>query len=629
VRRGRAGRSGGSAWTRHGGLCAACVAVVVGCQKDPVVTTRTVTLHAPQGCAAGLADLDAMAYGVYRSLGDFDAPAPPGGHPLVPEGVALPEIDPRARALLVDATEGEGGREWMGLTGVAPSGAVDLLLLPELTSCAFHGPLTQRAGAVMAPVGGGRVLVVGGKGASGAALPATLALSLATGAVTPVNPDLATPRNGAAITGFGPGGLVSGGLDVHGAVLDRAEVYAPDRGGFEPDAIVLGAARASAGAVVLATGETLLVGGVGTDGTTALDSMEIVDPATRTARTTNVARLAVARIAPSVLRLASGEILVAGGVGSNGAAIARLEWFSADASQPTIRAEDLVAGSARAYVALQSGGALAVVAPPPGADGTFQNTWIIDADGVLEPAASIAGALSQPALFGGAGDAPVLWTGDRWLRWEPWLGTFGALGALDDVPAQVGATTASPDPGLALWVDPSNPAAPRVTALRFDVRGEYSPLSSPLLLSDAEDTSPDHLATDGAVTFDPALFGGALQLVPGASAFVTDRTYADVRIELDAPSGAPALLVLRDALGHELEVGGASCPGAVVTGSALTLVVERRGSSLKWSVSGNAPSSPCATPFAPDARLTIGVRGAPDLTHSVARNLRVTRLGAP
>jgi len=240
--------------------------------------------------------------------------------------------------------------------------------------------------------------------------------------------------------------------------------------------------------------------------------------------------LAVPRIAPSVLRLASGEVLVAGGADANGVAVLTLEWFSPDASH-TKRTEDLVAGSARAYVALQSGGALAVIAPPAGADATFHNTWVIDPDGVLEAATSIEGALTQPALFGGAGDAPVLWTGDRWLRWQPWLGTFGALGARDAAPAHVGVVSASPDRGLALWLDSSNTSEPRFTALRFDVRGEYSPLGGPLLVSDAGDLSPDHLVTSGAVTFDSALDGGALTLEPGASAFVTDRTYADVRVE--------------------------------------------------------------------------------------------------
>ncbi|HEY5147352.1 MAG TPA: hypothetical protein VII82_11320, partial [Polyangiaceae bacterium] len=533
------------------------------------------------------------------------------------------------RSLLVDATAAMD-REWQGVSSVPGSGAVDVLLLPALTSCSLHGALTARPGAITAPVGASRVLVVGG---AASATP-TVVLRLDTGSVAPATPDLGTPRNRAAVTAFGPGALVAGGVSVRdGTVLSQAEVYDAAVGGFDKTVVTLATARADAGSVVLATGETLLLGGVGSDGKTVLASMELVDPVTRRARTTNLGMLETPRRSPTVLRLASGEILVAGGVDASGAAVPALEWFSADASRSTQRTETLVTGSARAYVALQGGGALAVVAPPSNQDPgtTFQNTWILGADGP-EPATPIPGALSQPELFGGAGGSPVLWTGDRWLRWEPWLGAFGALDALDDTPANVGTMTTSPDPGLALWLDTTldtTNATPRFTALRFDVRGEYSPLSGPLLVTDATDTSPDRLATDGDLAFDPTIANGALTLNPGASAFVTDRTYADVRIEVDAPTGAPALLVLRDPLGNELEIGGASCPGAVVTGSPLTLTVERRGAAIDWTVSGGTPSNACPDPFAAGARLSIGVRGAPDLTRSVARNLRVTRLGTP
>ena len=105
----------------------------------------------------------------------------------------------------------------------------------------------------------------------------------------------------ATVTTFGNGALVAGGIDAQGAgVLDEAEVYDPSLGGFDQQhPITLSTQRASAGAAVLVTGETLLVGGVGADGTTALDSMEIVDPTTRTVHVEGVARLAVPRLADS------------------------------------------------------------------------------------------------------------------------------------------------------------------------------------------------------------------------------------------------------------------------------------------------------------------------------------------
>jgi hypothetical protein len=321
------------------------------------------------------------------------------------------------------------------------------------------------------------------------------------------------------------------------------------------------------------------------------------------------------------MRLASGEILVAGGSDAAGP-VTRLEWFAPDASVPTRCSADLVAGSARAFVALQTGGALAVVAPPPGAPSGFQNVWVIGADCVVEPAAPIVGALTQPVLFGGAGGAPVLWTGDRWLQWSSWSGAFVALAVLDDVPAHVGDAWTSADPGLALWLDATTS---ELTALRFDARGPYSTLPPSILETDAMETAPDRLAAAGVVSFDASI--GGLVLAPGASAFVTDRTYADVAIDVTAPTGEPALVVLRDERGGELEVGGIDCRGAIEQGAQATHV-ERRGAAVTWSI-GGGPSGTCTASVSPDARISVGFRGVMSAARSVASDVRVRRLGEP
>src|SRR5208283_3913072 len=113
---------------------------------------------------------------------------------------------------------------------------------------------------------------------------------------------------------------------------------------------------------------------------------------------------------------------------------------------------------------------------------------------------------------------------------------FGALDVLDDVPAQIGAATCSPDPGLALWIAVD---AAVMTALRFDTRGEYAPLPLPLLVNDTTETAPDRLPGAGLLAFDAS---SGLLLGPGASVFVTDRTYADLSVDIDAPTGEPALI---------------------------------------------------------------------------------------
>jgi hypothetical protein len=607
-------------------LCCANAMAAGACRKDPIVTDRAVTLHVPQACAA-----DGGAYAEYEALGDFEPAPAASGHLLSGVGGALPEIDSAARALVVQADESD--REWLGEGDVPALGDVDILLLPSLSSCPLTAPVGPRDSPTLGAVADPDVLVVGG--GSGTSTPGTYVAHLDTGEVEAVPPyqDLLTPRTRASVTPFGEGGLVAGGVDPRsGSLLATAEVYSSALGGFaQQQPVALSEARADHGAVVLATGETLLVGGVGASGD-VLGSMELVDPVTRQVRAEDVAQLAVARRNPTVLRLASGEILVAGGLDSSGAAVSAIEWLASDASQSSKLPRDLVAGSARAYAALGAGGALAVIAPPSNAPADFQNVWVIDADGAFEPATPIAGSIAQPVLFGGAGGAPVLWTGGaagRWLRWQPWSGAFGPLDVLDDRPAQIGAATASAetglaDTGLALWLDASTQ---KVTGLRFDVRGSYSGLSGPLLVADASDMAPDRLVASGVVTFDPTV---GLDLAPGASAFVTDRTYADVDVAVDAPTGEPALVVLRDTLGNELEAGGAACPGAIVAGSsASSLAVTRRGATVTWSLSGGVTHTCPTTVFEPDARLSVGVRGAPDLTRSVARNLRVTRVGQP
>jgi hypothetical protein len=596
-------------------VAVALAAVASGCSRDAPVTTRIVTAYTPKACA-----VSGDAFAQYFELGDFDPVAPATGHLLDEVGTSLPELDPAARALVVDATSED--LTWWGLAPVPPSGDLGVLLLPSLASCALSGGSGPRQGAVVAAIPGDLALVVGG-GTQGVNQP-TYVADLTTGVFAKLTgPDLGAPRAAFTITAFGDQALVAGGSNAAGgAVQSSAETFSAAAGFDQRHPILLSEPRADHGAVVLAGGQTLLVGGVGADGKTVLGSMDRIDPATGTAQEQGVAVLAVARRAPTVLRLASGEVLVAGGVDASGNAVDTLEWFAPDASYATRTPQDLVVGSARAFVALGGGGALAVMAPPTAAPVPFDNVWVIDADGALEAAAPLPG-VTAPVLFDGAGGAPVLWTGSpggRWLRWQPWQGAFGPLEVLDPAPADVSPSYASADPGLALWVDGATSA---LTLLRYDTRGPYSTLQGPLLSTAADDVAPDRLARPGIASFDPAI---GLTLGPGASAFVTDRTYADVSVTVDAPTGKPAKVVLRDEQGVELEVGGGGCPQALAAaGGASTLTVQRTAASVTWSLSTGA-SGTCPAGVATGARLSIGLRAPDDVTESVARDLVVHRV---
>lgn len=610
------------------------------CHKDPAVTTRTVTAWVPAACP-----VDASAYAQYLAYGDYDPPASPlTGHLLSSVGQELPEVVGATRELVVtvtpsgDASPQASGQGWTGVAAVADGGDVNVLVLPERSSCPLTTPVgpgtvdggvVPSPGATVAAVGSGRVLVVG-VGAVPGQTPQTYVARLDTGEVDPVSPS--DPRTYASVTPFGDGALVAGGMSIDGFVRDTLEVYSPASGFDQPTGKKLDEPRMQHGAVVLAGGQTLLVGGVGQDGKTVLGSLETVD-SQLDANEGGLGRLATPRRNPTVLRLASGEILVAGGFDGAGQPVQTLEWFAPDGTPRHKQTVTLAQGSKRAFIALEGGGALAVVTPPDGTPecppgpppcsdtscGCFQNVWVIDATGAPEPAAFIASELPDPVLFGGAGGAPVLWTGARWLQWQPWLGAFGPLSVLDAAPANVGSARCTPDPGLALWLDDTTGA---LTLMRFDTRNAYSPLGAPLLVQGPDDTSPDGL---GAVRWSAG--EGGLVLSSGGAAFVTDRTYADVAIDLGVPTGEPALVELRDPTGRTFDVGVAAleCP----TPAASSHVhVERRGQAVTWSVDGGA-ASPCAQALADGtARVSVGVR-AVGSGRSIARDLVVTRLGEP
>src|SRR5439155_1904112 len=177
----------------------------------------------------------------------------------------------------------------------------------------------------------------------------------------------------ASATPFGRGALVAGGVDPSDPAdptgehaLDTALVFA---GGIrENDRIDLGnRARAHHGAIELASGETLLVGG--TNGGIVLSSLVAIDPVTKSTRVFGLGELRQGRKDPVVVRLADNRVLVGGGTDQNGDAVGALEWFASDGSACAPLAcpdasSSLPARADVALVALPAGGALAASGDP-------------------------------------------------------------------------------------------------------------------------------------------------------------------------------------------------------------------------------------------------------------------------
>jgi len=594
----------------------ASIATVVGalgaCKSDAEVVTRTVTIHAPLACAAGSSSyaLGKSPYALFDPLGDF-APvsSPLPSLALSQVGAVLAGFPADTEEIVATVTGAAAGSALWNAHALLPSaGPVDLLALPFGSPCALTDPIDARTGGALGVVDALHALVAGGTSSAG--VPRTALVDLTRGTVTELAGGLLAPRTSPSITPWSGGAVVAGGIGLAGST-PSFEIYSSSAGDFDGATYPLSQARARHAAVVLASGETLLVGGVDATGH-VLGSMEAIDPVARRARTGGLAFLDVPRADPVALRLASGEILVAGGVDADGAPVATIEWFSADASRLE-RTRPLVSSLHEAFVPLAAGGALAIIAPDAPIAG-FQNTWVIAADGSLDAATPIE-TLTDPRLFEGTEQAPILWTGDRWLVWEPWAGAFAALESAIGAPGPSGDPVGSPEPGLGVWLDGTT-----VSALRFGTRGPYATTPSPLLAG-AEGTSltaPDQLVTGastGAITFDPE---AGLTLESGASVFLTDTTFAAFTLDAETPGKLPPAIVLRDAEGNETVLDSAAC--GIAAGASVHL--EREGSVVRASVDGGALATCNAAPAA-GARVSIGVRGIG--ASSVVRGVVVTR----
>ncbi len=604
-------------------------AVTAACGHKTEIATRTVTLHAPLQCAPSLEG--AAPFGLFLASGDFD-PTVGVQQRMRDVGATLTGIPAATRSLVVDV--GAGDLDWRGVRDVMPSGDVDVLLWPYLSPCALSTSVDRGSGVLLGAVSATRAIVVGGVAPPPpASLPRAWVADLTTGALAPMRDGLLTARARASVTSFGGGALVAGGVSaVDGTPLATAEVFVStlhEVGDFDHVPIALSGQRHDHGALTLATGETLLVGGVGSNDL-ALRSLEIVDPVARSSRSQGLAQLEVARANPIVVRLANGEILVAGGTDDQLMPVTKLEWLTADGRAAARRSRDFVGRKRRGFVALPGGGALAVIAPDPNDSAAFQSVWVISADGEPEAASAIGSPLtgkpgSDIALFPGTEGEPLLWTGERWLRWSPWTGVFTQLDiappSVTDLPlGPDGIAIASPEPGLALFLTLDDT---RITGLRFGARSTFATIVLPLFAGDAATdrlfASPDRLVLPGTTTsiaIDPQ---NGVTLIAGATVFLTDVTFAGVAIDLDAPTGEPPLIVLRDENGTETEIGAAACALPATPGAAQSIHLERSGASV------HVGARDCGVTLRADARIAIGLRGAADSERSAARNVRVGR----
>lgn len=621
-------------------------------EPPPEVTTRAIRarwlpLCQPENASAR--DVGATGELDVDALGDFDPST--DTHAVValrgPEStLGIPDS---TRAVVLDADTGFG--LFRGTSTVPAAGDIPVALWPAQKTCLLH----DRDPSLLADVDGVAVgyaanesllLFVGGPTNPSDAFVA----DLASGSVEPVSPSAGprVARVGATVTPFGSELLVAGGSDPDDrSAIGSADVFDPSHRSFELGArsgpkIDLERPRAEHAAVVLASGETLLVGGRDASGS-PLRRLEAISPETATYRISRLATLTAARAKPLAIRLTDDRILVAGGVGADGAPVDLLEWLSPDASrvvqQSSLRT-DLGAPVTedRAFVAMPGGSALSVGGcrapesssgspcnvPCPFVDAAGNSTngcassdvyWITP-DGVPDLVADALDAATWPPLLvAGAEGRPWLVarsaSGRGLLRFNPWTGHFDVAEdapppPLDGFPSDGSAFEArlfSVDPGLFVWFAANRNAAgldpPRLIGFRHDTRGPYAPAVTPLLLADQDGVALDRMNPGGFPGLDP---DGSVDLDgSGITLVVTDTTYLDFGVSIDVVTGQPPVLVL----GSDT-YGGASCPWPTPIRDGRYAVKARRiGDVVTLAIGSKTTTCP-----GPSGRVSIWLRSS-------------------
>jgi hypothetical protein len=539
--------------------------------------TRTLRVYSLPACPASAgAELELAALGPFSPSNSTAEVLP-----LAAVDRALP-FPAGTRAVAALAREQSG--RYLGY-GELRSDSLALLLWPEARSCAvFEGALE----AGFPGRGGGQalgyapgldlVLAAGGDDPTSSAVVGALTFDVATGEAFAVDASarnvLGEPRAYATVTEFGSGMLVAGGEDpIHDVpeearvLRQTAELYDAKARRFDLDLLELREARTRHAALVLASGETLLIGGRGAFGT-ALRALETVSPFTRTSSLSDLATLAVGRIEPVALRLTDERIFVGGGYDAQGRPVAAVERFDANATDavPYEAMPDIPARFDRAFVAMPGGSVLAVGGcedrepefdedcdacrrgcPPA----EFDAYWI-EQTGEVRPV-ELSVSAPRPLLLPGTDGSPWLFVetelGVRTLRFNPFRATFEAHADIGRVPDPKLVMPVSIAPDHFVWIGPGD--LPALFGFRASTRSRYSndvglvATTQPLDPLWPAHLSPDRAPSNGLYT------ERAFELEPGgAVVYVTDALYGDVAIEVEFDAGPPPALLF----------GGATTP---------------------------------------------------------------------
>jgi hypothetical protein len=305
----------------------ACLAIA-GCAPDPEVSNVQLSLASVPSCAQGRADALSI-----RALGDF----PAHSEKLDParDAIALDDFPFASRVLGFDATFPKQHASALVLLdeiGMAPAPQRPVLLLPEARSCPLGDPFALALpGAAVTALSHGGLLIAGGQGDDGRSVFSALVLAPGAQLVEQVRDGMLLRRAYASASASGDWVVVAGGAADEGATAEETyEVYSAASGEFlgERSQRLVTGPRMQHGAATLRDGRVLIVGGTTRSGGVALASAELIEPESGAHAATR-GSLQVARIAPTVLALDDGSVVVLGGRDDSGALVTSLERFDA------------------------------------------------------------------------------------------------------------------------------------------------------------------------------------------------------------------------------------------------------------------------------------------------------------
>ena len=585
---------------------AAASLLVVGCQGDAAPEARRIVPHR-------LLDCDVEESGLLlAALGDFGSTraASVGQEDLKrSRDVDLPtDLRGVEATTLPPALRGIGYAE--------PPEDVHLTMWSTRNACrAVDGqvvPPSQGGQAMTAFDGGGAVLVAGlDPGVGGVISDAAFALvwDARTGAKLEPASLKANRVSWASATSFGKGALIAGGLDrKFFPTRYLASALVLRDGDLQESPIPIGDARARHGAVVLASGATLLVGGEDERG--VIDTLVSIAPTDTspygTASFFMLGSLARARKLPTVLRLSTDEIFVAGGVDANEDYVPTLEWFSKDGGRcARVCASDppeLAGLEDMAFVALTGGGVLAAGGLVSATGLPSNAVFWIDDDGAVERLAPLTAQQrgTKSVRLVAAGDAaPWLWNGEAWFRFNPWQNAFAAPDdAPDDGPDDDLPPPLAVDPGLFVWLSrrglETGTKSATLRGFRYGVRGPYAQ-DPDFLLAD-----PSHLAPSRPPRMDGELWADAdgLHLSALARVVIADTTYGNVVVTGETNGALPTIELGTSTIGPPSSACPWPHPGTRFN-------VTRSGPTILVKVDDRTPTS-CT---GPEGRVTIALRG--------------------